>query len=257
MDRRRVTLGLVSGSLAGLFSGLFGIGGGTIMVPALIYLMGMERKLAHGTSLAAIVPLSMSSGLSYALAGEVDLRIAVALALGSLLGVWLGTRLLHRVSHRIVGTMFVALLVVSAIRLITGGETQGDRRAVTVVVLAALVLVGIVVGVLAGLLGIGGGAVLIPVMIIGLGMPTTTAKGTSLMVIIVSSVVGTLGNRRHLNVDLPAAALVGSIGVVAAFLGGRLSLAVSDTWANAMFAVFLLFVAARMAKDLVGSPAAV
>lgn len=227
------------------------------MVPALIYLMGLDRKLAHGTSLAAIIPLSMSSGLSYALAGEVDLRVAAALAAGSLLGVSLGTRLLHSVDHRIVGAMFVVLLVISSIRLIAGGEMGGDRRVLTVAVFVAMVLAGVAVGVLAGMLGIGGGAVLVPLMIIGLGMNATTAKGTSLLVIIVSSAVGTIGNRRHMNVDIPTATLVGSIGVVAAFLGGRLSLAVSDTYANVMFAIFLLIVAARMVKDLVRSPSAV
>lgn len=250
MDRRYVTLGLLSGALAGLFSGLFGIGGGTVMVPALIYLMGMDRKLAHGTSLAAIIPLSMSSGLSYALAGEIDLRVAAALAVGSLIGVSLGTRLLHKVDHRIVGGLFVVLLVISSIRLITGGELHGTQRVLSSTVLLALVLAGVAVGVLAGLLGIGGGAVLVPLMIIGLGMPATTAKGTSLAVIVVSSIVGTLGNRRHLNVEVPTAALVGSVGVVAAFIGGRLSLAVSDTLANTMFAAFLLIIAARMARDL-------
>lgn len=251
MDRRRVTLGLLSGALAGLFSGLFGIGGGTVLVPALIYLMGMDRKLAHGTSLAAIVPLSVSSGLSYGIAGEVDLRVAAVLAAGSLLGVTVGTRLLDRVDHRIVGGLFVVLLVVSSIRLITGGEMEGTQRVLGPAVLLALVLAGVAVGVLAGLLGIGGGAVLVPLMIIGLGMSATSAKGTSLAVIIVSSIVGTMGNRRHLNVDVRAAVLVGSIGVVAAFVGGRLSLAVSDTYANTMFAVFLLIVAVRMARDLV------
>lgn len=244
---------MLTGTLAGLFSGLFGIGGGVIMVPALIYLMGLDRKLAHGTSLAAIVPLSVSSGLSYAIAGEVDPRVGAALAIGSLLGVSLGTRLLHSVDHKVVGSMFVVLLVISSIRLITGGEMEGAQRDLTPVLLVALVAAGVAIGVLAGMLGIGGGAVLVPLMIIGLGMPTTTAKGTSLMVIIVSSIVGTVGNRRHLNVDVPVAAVVGSMGVVAAFVGGRLSLVVSNTLANTMFAVFLLIVAARMARDLIAS----
>lgn len=251
MERRSVILALLTGVLAGLFSGLFGIGGGTIMVPALIYLVGMDRKLAHGTSLAAIVPLALSSGLSYALAREMDLRVAAVLAIGSIIGVYMGTKLLHSVDQRVVGGMFVVLLVVSAVRLVAGGDMQGDPRSLTLLVLVLLVVAGVLVGLLAGLLGIGGGAVLVPLMIIGLGMTPAAAKGTSLAVIVVSSLIGTLNNRRHLNVDMRSAGLVGSVGVVAAFVGGRLSLSLPDRYANVMFGAFLLFVAMRMAWDLI------
>lgn len=250
MGANKSYLATGAGVLGGLLSGLFGIGGGTLIVPALVYVVGLDRRLAHGTSLAAVVPLSISSGLSYILVGEVDWVVALVLALGSVVGVWFGTRWLRVVEPRVIGVMFVVLLLFSAGRLVMGSDNQGQARSLTVVALLLLVLGGAIVGVIAGLLGIGGGALLVPMMVIGMGMPATVAKGTSLTVIIASALVGTVGNRRHLNVDIKLAAIIGVAGVVSAFAGGRLSLSLSDQAANTMFAVFLLMVATKMAVDL-------
>lgn len=250
MRSERTGAAIVAGVLGGLLSGLFGIGGGTLIVPALVYVVGLERKRAHGTSLAAVIPLSMSSGASYMIAGEVDWRVAFLLAAGSVIGVWFGTRWLHSIEPRAVGILFVIILLVSAARLILGAGDPGEVRELSVLVSLALVLGGMCVGVLAGLLGIGGGAILVPMMILGVGMPATMAKGTSLVVIIVSSMVGTIGNRRNLNVDVRLASIVGVAGVISAFIGGRISLGIPDHVADVLFAAFLVFVAAKMAHDL-------
>lgn len=241
---------LLTGAAAGLLSGLFGVGGGIIMVPALVYLVGLDQIRAHGTSLAAVMLLALSSGSSYALAGKIDWHVAALLALGSTLGAWTGARLLHALNPRIAALIFTLMLVATAMRLFLGGDDVGARHQMTLLVSLALVLGGVFAGLLAGLLGVGGGAILVPMMIVGLGVPTVIAKGTSLAVIVVSSVVGTIGNRRHANVDLPVALLVGFSGVVSAYLGGRVSLGLPDRLANRLFAALLVVVATKMAGDL-------
>lgn len=238
------------GVVAGLLSGLFGVGGGIIMVPALVYLLGMDQKLAHGTSLASVAVLAVSSGVSYAIAGEVAWTVAALLALGSTVGAWFGAKLLSQVEARLAGTLFTVLLVVTAIRIAMGGGDSGTHRQVTLIVGFLLIVGGVLAGVVSGLLGVGGGSVLVPMMIVGLGMPTVMAKGTSLAVIIVGAVVGTIGNRRHSNIDFRVAVLVGLSGIVFGFLGGQVSLGLPDRVADGLFAGLLTIVAMRMGWDL-------
>ena len=239
-----------TGIVAGLLAGLFGVGGGIIMVPALVYLVGLDQIRAHGTSLAAVTVLAVSSGLSYALAGQIDWHLAVLLASGSVFGAWFGAKLLPRMNPRSAAIAFNVLLVVTALRMLIGGGDSGTHRSLTLWLSVALVVAGALVGLLASLLGVGGGAVLVPLMVVGLGMPTAMAKGTSLAVIVFSSVVGTVGNRRHSNVDVSAAVMVGLSGVVFGFIGGQISLGLSDRVADITFALLLLVVATKMAWDL-------
>lgn len=249
-NKNRWIATFATGIVAGLLSGLFGVGGGIIMVPALVYLVGLDQIRAHGTSLAAVTVLAISSGSSYALEGQIDWHLAVLLASGSVFGAWFGAKLLPRVHPRSAAIAFNVLLVVTAVRMLIGGGDSGTHRALTLWLSVVLVLAGVAVGLLASLLGVGGGAVLVPLMVVGMGMPTVVAKGTSLAVIVFSSVVGTIGNRRHSNIDVPAAVTVGLSGVLFGFIGGQVSLGLSDRVADTMFAALLLAVATKMAWDL-------
>ena len=84
------------GLAAGLLSGLFGIGGGTIIVPALALWLGMPQRLAAGTSVAAILPAAAVGAISYAVQGNVDWTAALCLAVGIVAGAQLGTRRINR-----------------------------------------------------------------------------------------------------------------------------------------------------------------
>jgi uncharacterized membrane protein YfcA len=102
----------------GAFSGLFGIGGGTVIVPLLVLWMGYEQKEATGTSLAAIVLIGALAATAQALYGNVDLGLGLAIAAPGVAGVVAGTALQQRISDRAVAGAFVVMLVISAAVLI-------------------------------------------------------------------------------------------------------------------------------------------
>ena len=239
----------VVGLLAGFLAGLFGVGGGILIVPGLVLTVHMTQRLAHGTSLAAVVPISVASLISYAAHGNVDWNVAVWLAIGAVGGAVVGTRLLHVLPQRTLAIIFIVVLVASALRLFLAADAdgRGDLSAGSVL---ALVVLGVVTGVLAGLLGVGGGIIMVPAMILLFGIEPVVAKGTSAAVIIAAAVMGTWRNRANDNTDLRAAAVIGAAGIVTAAIGGTLADRMSDDVSNVLFATLLLIVAARMAWGL-------
>jgi uncharacterized membrane protein YfcA len=237
------------GIAAGFLSGMFGVGGGILIVPGLVLVARMDQRVAHGTSLAAVLPISASSLLSYWAHDHVDWRVGACLAVGALAGALIGTRLLHVLPHRTLAISFAGLLIVTAVRLFLPLES-GTRDVLTFGTIAALVLIGVATGILAGLLGVGGGVVMVPAMMMLLQMPAAMAKGTSVAVIIPTSIMGTWRNRTKKNVDLRAAAILGAGGILAAVAGGWISTRMSDTVSNVLFATLLLVVAVRLVLQI-------
>jgi uncharacterized protein len=107
------------GTMAGAFSGLFGVGGGTIIVPLLIFWFGFGERLATGTSLAAIVLIGLLGALAQGgLYGNVHVVTGLLLTIPAVLGVLAGTAIQQRIPQRAVSLLFAALLVAVAIELI-------------------------------------------------------------------------------------------------------------------------------------------
>ena len=236
-----------AGLLAGFASGLFGVGGGIVIVPALTLLAGFPPKLASGTSLTAIIPISLAGVVGYATAGEIDWAVAGLVTLGSLAGALAGTRWLRTLSGPALQWAFAALMVVTAVRLVLGGEGNAPGRGgLTVAAVASLLVLGFVAGVLAGLLGVGGGIVIVPALTIAFGVPLVLAKGTSLAVILPTSVLGTLRNRSAGLTALRPAAVVGLAGVLSALLASQLSLDLDPHLSARLFAALLVAVAVRL-----------
>lgn len=240
---------VVAGLLAGFTSGLFGVGGGVVIVPALALLAGFPHKLATGTSLTAIVPISIAGSIGYAAAGEVDVVVAVLVAAGALAGAVAGTRLLRTVSGPALQYAFAAVMVVTAVRLVLEGDAvEGAGRGdLTLAMAAGLVALGLASGVLAGLLGVGGGIVIVPVLTLAFGVPLVLAKGTSLLVIIPTAIVGTIRNRASGLTALRPGLVVGAAGVLSAAAASQLSLNLDAELSAALFAALLVVVAVRLA----------
>ena len=117
-SRRTLKLAAI-GTIAGLFSGLFGVGGGTVIVPLLIFWFGYGERLATGTSLAAIVVIGvLGAALHGGLYGNVHVGTGLLLSIPAIGGVVLGTAVQQRISQRAVSLIFAALLVAIAIELI-------------------------------------------------------------------------------------------------------------------------------------------
>ena len=249
MRSRPLPLVLGIGLGAGFLSGLFGVGGGILVVPALVVLMRMDQRLANGTSLGAVLPISISSLVTYWSHDNVDWHLVVWLAIGALGGAVLGTRLLHVIPHKTLGYLFVVILAVTAVRLFFPVHADG-RETITWLTAMLLVLIGVVTGTLAGLLGIGGGVVLVPVLVVLFSEMPVIAKGTSVAVIIPTSIMGTWRNSKARNVDIKVSAIVGLTGIVSAIAGGIISDRMDQDLSNILFASLIVVVAVRMLRDL-------
>lgn len=237
---------IVVGGMAGFLSGLFGVGGGILIVPGLVLIARMQQRLAHGTSLAAIVPIAGSGVVGYLLDDKVDGAAALSIAAGAMLGAVVGTRALHVLPQRTLRLAFAVILLATAARLLVHEGTPPGRGDLDVAMISGFVALGLLSGILSGLLGVGGGIIMVPVMILGFDIPSVVAKGTSLLVIIPTSIVGTWRNVRNGNARLDTAAAIGLAGVVTAFLGARVSIVISDELSAILFGLLLLFSAGRM-----------
>lgn len=240
---------VVVGLGAGLLSGMFGVGGGILVVPALVLLLHMDQRRANGTSLGAVLPISLSSLITYWSHGNVDWWMAVWLAIGALIGAVFGTRWIHSIPRRTLGYLFAFILVITAVRLFVPMTASG-RDALDVIAAIALVMIGLATGVLAGLLGIGGGVVMVPAMVVLFGELSVVAKGTSVAVIIPTSLMGTWRNWKADNIDIKVAAIVGVSGIVSAIGGSVIATHMSELLSNVLFASLILIVALRMVRDL-------
>jgi uncharacterized membrane protein YfcA len=106
------------GTAAGLFSGLFGVGGGSVIVPLLVLWLGYEAREAAATSLAAIVFIAAFAAILQAAYGNVDVQAALLIGMPAVGGALLGTWLQQRLATRAISLMFAALLLASAVELI-------------------------------------------------------------------------------------------------------------------------------------------
>lgn len=256
---RWVTL-IFLGLIAGFLSGMFGVGGGILIVPGLVLLVGFSQRLASGTSLAAIIPLAAVGVTSYAVHDSVSWIGAIVLAAGAMGGAKLGTWILARIRLRPLQIAFSALIVVAIISLFLVIPSRDATLTLTWISAIGLLGLGFLTGVLSGLLGIGGGIVVVPALMLLFGVSDLVAKGTSLLMMIPAALVGTIANWRVQNVNLTAAAAVGIPACLTTFLGSRVATLVSPTIANITFAVFLSLVAAQLlwtalrAKDKPAGP---
>lgn len=235
------------GLAAGLLSGLFGVGGGTVIVPMLVLLLGFDQKLASGTSLAAIVPTATVGVITYAVHGSVDVVVALILAAGSVVGAQIGSWLLARLSQNAIRWGFVAFLLIVIVMLFVVIPSRDADFEFTVLSVIGLIVVGLFTGVMAGLIGVGGGVIVVPVLMFVFGTSDLMAKGTSLLMMIPTAISGTIGNLKRGNVDLVAAAIVGGAACTTTALGAWFATLLDPAAANILFAVFLAFIAVQMA----------
>lgn len=239
------------GAAAGLLSGLFGIGGGIILVPAFIAIAKLEPKVAAGTSLLAIVPLAMSGVVSYALlGGNVDLALAAALAAGSIIGAPIGARLLSAMPKTQIRWAFLAFLVLVICSLIFTVPSRDGAFDPNPLAIGQVALLGGVVGMISGILGIGGGVIIVPALVVGFGVSDLIAKGSSLLTIIATGMSGTIANARLKQFDAPAALIAGLVAALTAPLGTLGATWLPPAAANIAFAILLVVIGAVTLRGL-------
>jgi uncharacterized membrane protein YfcA len=238
---------ILVGAMGGLLSGAFGVGGGIIMVPLLMWFVGLDQRRAAATSLVAIVPTAVAGGIQYLIQGEVDVVAGLLVALGGVGGSLVGTRLLRTLPLGWLRWLFIALLVLVAVRLFLEVPARDAALVLSPGVVIALVLVGVAMGIASGLFGIGGGVILVPVLIAFFGLGDLLAKGTSLLAMIPTSVTGSVANLRAGLVRLSDGLIAGFAAVAASFGGVALAFLLPPQLAAILFAVFLLLVVVQLA----------
>ena len=239
-------LPILVGLAAGLISGSFGVGGGIIIIPGLVVFLQFTQRLSHGTSLLAILPIAAAALVGFIFHDSIDVVYGLFLGLGSIFGALLGTKLLGSISNIWLARIFSAVLFVAAARLFVEIPVESKELSLSPPTAMVLVVIGVFIGVMAGLLGIGGGLVLIPILMIFFGTAAPVAKGTSLLVTLIAGTTGTWRNYRNANIDIPVALKIGLAGVPTALIGSQLAMVMSDRVSNVLFALLLLVSAARL-----------
>lgn len=237
---------LAVGGIAGFLSGMFGVGGGILIVPGLVFLLAMDQRRAHGTSLAAIVPIAIAGTIGFVMEGSVDWPVAAAIGVGTIAGSLIGTEALQRIPQQALRFAFIGFLLLTALRLLISTPDVAGRGPLDVSMVLGLVALGVASGTLAGLLGVGGGIIIVPVLVAVFLVPDAVAKGTSLLVIVPTAMMGTWRNVRNQNADLSIAIVVGLAGVVSAFVGSKIAVAMDPRTSGVLFGLLLTLVAARM-----------
>ena len=242
------------GAAAGLLSGLLGIGGGIIIVPGLMWAAGLDRHTASGTSLVAILPIAAVAAVTYAVApgGAFEPEASAIFVVGSLGGAILGARVNARVSERGLRLAFALIMGVFGLRLVIplGFGPGSETLALDAPTIALLLALGLNGGFLAGLLGVGGGAIAIAVMVFALGTSQVLAQGIALVATIPTVIVGALQHRRQDTLAPARGLAVGVAGMATAIPGALLAFALPVGLLRALFGLFLIVSSIRIFQSL-------
>ena len=231
------------GVIVGSFGGLVGLGGGVIMVPLTVFAFKLVQKEAHGTSLVAVVFTGITAAIAYASKGAVDYLAAGLLAGAAIFTARAGARYCHALPEWKLKRFFGGFLVLVSLVLIlkpllafSPDPLEGWIR------VAALLIIGAISGFLSGLLGIGGGAFMVPAMVLVVGMSQHMAQGSSLLCMIPAGAVGAYTHWGLGNVAKPL--LPGLVGgtLIGALLGGIAANLLPETILRLVFAVVMIWI---------------
>ncbi len=274
------------GGFVGFLSGLFGVGGGFLMTPLLIFWVGVAPPVAVATEANQIVAASVSGVVAHWRRGNVDFRMGAVLLCGGLVGstfgVWLYSMLrgigqldlvitlAYVVFLGVIGTLMLIEAVRTTLRLRhgAGGRKLHQHtwlhglpfklrfRKSKLYISALLPLgIGFFVGILSAIMGVGGGFVMVPAMIYLLGMPTTVVVGTSLFqIIFVTAYVTFLQAVSNQTVDVLLAVVLLTGGVIGAQIGSRYSGRLPGEHLRGLLALIVIAVCAKLLFDLVTVP---
>jgi hypothetical protein len=236
------------GVAIGILLGSIGGGGSLIAVPALVYIGDQSVRGAQAGSLIVIVVAAAIGLIAYLHRGEVRWRAGLVFAAAAALSSFLGSLLSRQFNPDLLLLAFAPVMVLGAVAMVSeraAAESSFQPWRVEVHTESVLRVIGLgfAVGWLTGLFGVGGGFVVVPVLVIGLGFAVTEAVGTSLLVIIVSSVVALAERMQGGHVDwaviLPFAAAAAAGVLVGTRIGARVSRRSLTRW----FAAFVVLIA--------------
>lgn len=251
------------GFLIGIVASMIGIGGGVFMVPLLILLYEFSPPQAIGTSLTAIFFTSLASTANYSKQRRIYYKIGLALALATVPGAFLGAYLTSIIEPRILGLIFGGLLFFIALRMIfkfsffkrgktskAKSETTFEKSESSFYKSKTKILLGVTLsffgGLSSGLLGIGGGSVLVPIMTLTMYIPMYYTVATSMFIMIFTSTSGIVKHFSLSNINFQYALLLVLGTIFGAQLGAYASKRISSRNLRRIFGVVLVLVSIRM-----------
>jgi len=241
-------IALFLGLAGGVTSGLLGVGGGVVLVPLMLRFLRLPQSHAHGTSLAILVVTATAAALTYGAAGTVDYRLAGVLALGATACAPLGARLTAKWSQARLRRVFGIAIALIGLRLCLGAGHGSAILARTGAVGLALELVtGGFVGFLSGLLGVGGGTILVPILTLLFGVEQHQAQGVSLFMIIPTAISGAWAHARLGHVHWRLVWPIALASIAAAVAGARLAHVLPAATLRFAFGLLLVWVGGRLA----------
>lgn len=243
-----ILLELALGFGIGLSLGLLGGGGSLLTVPALVYLVGQTPQAAVTTSLAIVGANSMVGALLHGSRGRLDWQVALTFGSAGMLLSYLSATLSKRLPPELLLVSFSLLMLIIGLML-TFRRTQLEESDYVAKPLLLIVASGAGVGLLTGILGVGGGFLVVPALVMLLGLPIEIAIGTSLVVIAMNSIAGFLGHVGSGSLDWIVTLVFTSAGLLGTFSGMKLSSHFSSAKLQKAFAVFVIVLALFLLFD--------
>ncbi|MDZ7715192.1 MAG: sulfite exporter TauE/SafE family protein [Balneolaceae bacterium] len=236
----------VGALMVGLSLGLLGSGGSILTVPVLIYLVGEEEKTAIAESLGIVGAIAFAGFLPYAFKNQVHWRSVILFGLPGMAGTYGGAIIAGYVSGTFQLILFAAVMLVAAFMMFTDKKKlQESGKPKINHAWWKIVLEGLAVGILTGLVGVGGGFLIVPALVLLSGLPMSLAIGTSLAIIALKSFSGfykylEVLNELDLSVNWELVIVFSLIGAVGSFVGKRIGSKISNQGLKKGFAVFLI-----------------
>ena len=236
-----------------MLGSMIGVGGGFIIVPLLAILAGFSIKEAIALSLLSIVANSLSATVVYARENLVNFKLGLLLETSTMLGAVVGANLLLIISGAIIEIIFGLVLIFASYRMIKGASLKEPEKLILNIKKKAYgISASFLAGFSSGMLGIGGGLLKMPILVLLLSTPTRIAIGTSVFMISITSVTGAYiyFSNKLINFYYGAVAIIGAY--LGAQIGSRLSLKVKTSQLKRLFGVVLLFFSILMILRGVG-----
>ncbi len=242
------------GLFSGLLAGAFGVGGGIISVPLVRHVLGLTAHEAVGSTLAMILPTAAIGVFNYLKQGKIVPRLALISSLPAIIGTVIASEYSHNVNGSVLMLMLAGLMLLVAFDFLTGAGAKlkaksGDESSEDDVLVMdkrkslIAAFIGLVVGLMSGLLGIGGGFVMVPAYCYFLGLPLKAAFGTSLIVVALVALPGTVVHAMHKHVLWWVVIPMLGGSLPGAWLGSYFSLKAKDQNLRTVFGIILIVMA--------------
>lgn len=238
----------------GLSLGLLGSGGSILTVPVLHYLLGQPEQAAIGGSLLVVGSIAAVAAVPYARAGQVAWQDVLWFGLPGMAGAWAGASLARWIPGDVQLAGFAFAMLIAALRMLAP-QALDERRTAIARPRSTILAGGAGVGLLSGIVGVGGGFLIVPALVLLAKVPLSRAVGTSLAIITLNSLAGfasyvSVLAAKDVQLDWRTLAIVTGVGITGSLLGHQLGKRLPQPLLRRIFSVTLMLLAAVMTVDL-------